>query len=309
MPLVTMQARAVLGVLPLLFVAACADVWGLQDLSEAVDASVEATMPAQEASSGGQPSDGASDVLEATAEDAADGGQDADSSDGRGGDAAHDGEAGPDVGVDAPADVGPDVTPEAEAGGPPDTGPPDAGCGPLNTPMHCGSCTQSCDTTTGVPSCNGVSCSYTNTCNPGHADCDVSLGGLNGNGCECATPACCGTGCETLHRTGLSLPLPTSLYDCNPVASPPGAAQAQAACEAFAGVGACHTSAVNCNCITIVCGATASSYCGTAGGQCYCWQYNPGGTGLPASHPGTVQPGTGAGCTAACGASTDPTFD
>jgi hypothetical protein len=323
--MVTPKTRAVLGVLPLVCLAACADLWGLQDLSGADDAGMDATMgdDGQEASGGYQPESAADAHLDATiATDAMDAAHEAEAEadsadsmaladvldateDADGADGTFDAESGPEAAVDAPADVAHDVAVEAEAGGgAPDAG-PDTGCGSLFSPSHCGACTNACNTTTGTPACNGSTCTY--TCSPGRADCNVTTAGVNLDGCECATPLCCGTTCETVHKTGLSAPSPTSYDDCNPNGT--GQAQAQAACEAFTGsAAACHTSTLGCLCL-VVCAQQATSICGMSGGQCYCWQYGGTGAALPTPHAGTVQPGTGSGCTAACGSGSDPTFD
>ncbi len=102
----------------------------------------------------------------------------------------------------------------------------DAGCGAVDTVTSCGACGVACDVDSGQPSCNGTTCSY--ACNAGHSDCDKKAA-PDTNGCECATPACCGTGCETTHSDGFG----QSFYDCNP-AGTYTSASALAACVAFA---------------------------------------------------------------------------
>jgi hypothetical protein len=97
----------------------------------------------------------------------------------------------------------------------------DAGCGPTDDVKSCGACGQSCDVQTGAPSCNGATCSY--ACRAGRADCNASIA-PDTDGCECATPACCGTACQTAHDNGLG----QFFYDCNP----PGTLDAQAALSA-----------------------------------------------------------------------------
>lgn len=104
----------------------------------------------------------------------------------------------------------------------------DAGssCSATNTPANCSACGVACDTKTGSPSCDGTTCSY--SCKAGHSDCNQATA-PDTDGCECATPACCGTGCQTSHSDGQG----QTFYDCNP-ADTYSSATAIAACTAFA---------------------------------------------------------------------------
>jgi hypothetical protein len=265
---------ALLGLAPLVFAAACADVWGLRDLSGSADAEPPDATTDVAAEGQGSPGDDA----DATAPEAA-------GDEGPG--ASQDADAGTEV--EASGDARPDGGPEAEAG-----------CGSLEASANCGACGQACNTATGTPSCNGTRCSY--TCVSGRTDCNATSG-ANTDGCECATPACCGTSCQTTHATGLTSPAPTAYYDCNPVVAPVTQTQARGACLAFTGsAAAClQTTSGNCSC-GLLCSTTATSICGSAGGKCYCWQY----TG---QYPGTVQTESASACSATCGASSDPKFN
>ena len=171
----------------------------------------------------------------------------------------------------------------------------------LSSTATCGGCKNAaCNTKTGAASCNGTTCSY--KCNTGLIDCNAGTP-PDSDGCECATspanPACCNGACQTVHSNGVG----QSFFDCNPPKTFT-AAQAQEACERYAGVGACSSSQVCCAiglgglCLL---GSTATSVCGAAQGQCRCWQW-----GGPA--PGTVQTVSGK-CTAACGATSDPAWN
>jgi hypothetical protein len=127
----------------------------------------------------------------------------------------------PDAGDDAAANR-PDAGADAVASG------EDAGggaCGPTDTIANCGACGVACDTRTGSPSCDGTSCTY--ACRPGRTDCDLEA--PDKNGCECATPACCGTSCQTIHSNGVG----QNFYDCNAAGTNTDAAATEA-CVAYA---------------------------------------------------------------------------
>jgi hypothetical protein len=158
----------------------------------------------------------------------------------------------------------------------------------------CGGCHQACSTITGAARCDGTTCSY--TCNAGRVDCNAATA-PDTDGCECATPGCCSSGaCQTIHSNGTG----QNFYDCNAPATHTAAAAA-AACGAFGGGSSCKTSSVCCgglSALGLCLGTTDSSVCGSAGGTCHCWQYS-------GTNPGTVQNG----CSAACGAASDPTWN
>jgi hypothetical protein len=167
-----------------------------------------------------------------------DGRADAQSGDGDGGDGA----------ADSSADSGHGG---AEGGG-------DSGCGPTTTITSCGTCGVTCDTLTGTASCNGRSCLY--ACSAGRSDCNAAQA-PDTDGCECATPACCGTACQTTHSDGVG----GSFYDCVPL-STYTQQEALAACAehagsaSFCGVGACGSSLVVCD-------------FGSPLPDCTCWSY------------------------------------
>src|ERR1019366_10654652 len=153
-------------------------------------------------------------------------------------------------------------------------------CGPTSSVQNCGACGQACDTTTGTPSCNGVTCSY--TCAAGRADCDLAT--PDTNGCECATPSCCaGGGCQMTHSNGVG----QSYYDCMALGTYTSA-QAMAACAA-AQYTNCKDDSKG------VCGSVSSA----SGTPCTCWDYS-----AFAPQPMRVPTGTwsGANCAFASGA-------
>jgi hypothetical protein len=176
------------------------------------------------------------------------------------------------------------------------TAPNTNGCeSSLSSTATCGGCTNACNTKTGAASCNGTTCSY--QCNSGLTDCNADSV-PDTDGCECSTPACCGTGCQTTHSDGVG----QNFYDCNQQGSY-SQAQAQEACTAYTGdETACAPSSTCCGITLGVClGTTAQSVCGTAGGTCYCWQYE-------GENPGKVE-SEGSSCTASCGSGSDPSWN
>ncbi len=182
-----------------------------------------------------------------------------------------------------------------------DTTAPDTnGCeSSLSSTATCGACENAaCSTKTGAASCNGTTCSY--KCNAGLTDCNAATA-PDTDGCECATPGCCSGACQTTHANGVG----QSFYDCNAKGTV-SSAQATEACVAFTGsAGQCSSSQICCAlglgglCLL---GSTAMSVCGSVQGQCFCWQYSGGA-------PGTVQAVGSGKCTAACGASTDVSWN
>jgi hypothetical protein len=193
-----------------------------------------------------------------------------------------------DAATDAPTEVAVvDAAPEAG------TGPVDSGCG-LGTTASCSACGVACNTSTGTPSCSGATCEY--TCNANRKDCNAAKA-PDTDGCECAGTACCSDKCQTAHANGAG----DTYYDCN-ASGTYNQGQAAEACAAFAGSTACSSSSVGCNCLLILCGATAQSVCGSAGGKCYCWQYS-------GPNAGTVQEASGSSCSASCGSSSDPSWN
>ncbi|HLK36435.1 MAG TPA: hypothetical protein VKU41_06750 [Polyangiaceae bacterium] len=251
-------------------VAGCADVWGFRELSEPPDAGVAPPADVSTADAADSLRDGAGmpeEVVEAT--------------DTARGDA-----------MDARPTAG-----DADAAERGECGAPD----PL---ANCGGCGNVCDTTTGMPSCNGVKCGY--ACRTGRSDCNASVP-PDTDGCECATPACCGNTCQTKHATGIT-PM-DAYYDCN--AQGHSASQAQAACQAFVtmsdGGGACTDTSKCCDGVagvTCVAGVPplTRSFCGTAAGRCYCWSYQ-------GNNSGTVQTGNPSSCGIVCPSSGDPAWN
>lgn len=142
-----------------------------------------------------------------------------------------------------------------------------SGCGALDTPANCGSCGVACDKTTGVPSCNGSTCSY--ACNPGRSDCNA-VSGPDTDGCECTTPVCCGSSCQTLHDNGAG----QTYYDCYPVGTI-NEATAMDACAAYERARGADGSACSgdwtCN------GVSTQSVCNA---ECTnCWSYQGANAG------------------------------
>ncbi|MGH7270240.1 MAG: hypothetical protein ACREJ3_07385, partial [Polyangiaceae bacterium] len=187
-------------------------------------------------------------------------------------DAGGDGASGTDgdLGDGSPtADAGTDAALEAGLNadaGTSDAGRSDSGCGLTNTVESCGVCGRACNSTTGTPSCNGASCSY--TCNTGRADCN-SEAGPDTDGCECSGNGCCRTGCQTSHDNGVG----KSYFDCSGTDTH-SQTEAQLACQAYTGSPCTPSQSGPCNCFILLCGPSAKSYCGTVGSSCYCWQYS-----------------------------------
>jgi len=161
----------------------------------------------------------------------------------------------------------------------------DSGCGATSTVENCSACGVACSTSTGTPSCNGTTCSY--SCNSDRQDCN-SATAPDTDGCECSGTACCSTGCQTKHNSGLTSP--ASYYDCAPTGNTTQA-EALAACT---GTGATGCSAKNTTCGGIFGfgGTSTSAACGTVAGTCYCWVYSGQNSGQ--AHSG------GGGCTIPC---------
>jgi hypothetical protein len=168
--------------------------------------------------------------------------------------------AAPEASADVAAEAAPEAGPDA---------PVEAGCGPTNTTSNCGGCGNACGNEhVMTASCTGSACAY--TCQTGYANCAETP--PNTTGCECATPACCGTSCQTIHEAGYQN---GSYYDCNPIATTSSSAQALenqaiAACSKALGV--------TCNpgfgCGTrgpfhYACNGDPS----TGNGCTYCWSY------------------------------------
>jgi hypothetical protein len=193
----------------------------------------------------------------------------------------------PGLADDADAEAGDDAAGDEETLVSPDSGPDaptDAGCA-LGTTANCSACGVACNTDTGVPSCGGSACTY--ACNTGRQDCNGSTA-PNTDGCECAGSACCGTGCQTVHSSGI--PSPASYYDCNATGNTTQT-QALAACTEAGGSG-CSAKNATCGGILGFGGTSTSAACGTVGGTCYCWVYS-------GQNSGEVHTGSN-GCTIAC---------
>jgi hypothetical protein len=155
-----------------------------------------------------------------------------------------------------------------------DRTPPNAnGCETVSSTSNCGVCGQACNTSTGAPSCLGISCSY--VCNPGRADCNASAA-PDTDGCE-------------------------SFYDCAPRGTY-NATEQLAACAAFTG------DATKCTNVAFLClFVQAGGVCSTGASQCYCW-YLPNPPAADASAPlGLVQPSTSSTCM--CPGASSPTWN
>ena len=188
-----------------------------------------------------------------------------DAADVQGGDVGvSDGTARDDAASDAPTQ---EASGDASDGGS-DTGkdaPPD--CDATGTVQNCSACGDTCDTMTGMPSCNGSTCSY--ACNGNLLDCNANTP-PDLDGCECATPACCGQKCQTTHSDGLG----QTFYDCAPLATY-NATQALEACAAYTGNMAECASGYKCG--------NAYAACSAGAAVCDCWAYSGGVAG----HVGT----------------------
>jgi hypothetical protein len=169
---------------------------------------------------------------------------------------------------------------------------------PITTPTNCSQCGTKCDTVTGAPACpSGTTCIY--ACNQGRQDCNAASA-PDTDGCECTGTACCGSACQTAHKSGLTSP--ATYYDCN--ATGVSQNQAKSACGSSGGNN-CAVSTVCCgavNAIGLCLGQSDSSVCGAVGGSCYCWQYS-------GTNQGTVQPIGSGKCAASCGSSGDPQWN
>jgi hypothetical protein len=255
---------------------ACAALSGLDSYTTAAcvvdcDATAGGTTPGDDGSSG-TPMEGSEPAPDAT-EEAAARGDDMEGAD----DAAQTPDVlatvdsgGTEVEASAPAEAG--MTAEAgmmaEAGPAHDAGgTADAGggvCTATNTVENCGACGVSCNTTTGTPLCNGVSCQY--ECDSNRIDCNGETP-PDTDGCECAGTACCGTACETAHETGI--PSPTAYYTCTPTGNS-SELQATGACLGVGGLG-CAPQMADCPANSTL--VQTFAVCGTVSGTCYCWAY------------------------------------
>ena len=166
----------------------------------------------------------------------------------------------------------------------------DSGCGATSTVENCSACGIACNTNTGTPSCNGTRCSY--TCNSNRQDCNGATA-PDTDGCECTGTACCGTGCQTAHGSGLTSP--ANYYDCDPTGNTTQA-EALAACTGTGGTG-CAAKNTSCGGILGFGGTSTSAACGTVGSTCYCWIYSGQNSGK------VVAGGGGGGCTISCNGS------
>ncbi len=161
----------------------------------------------------------------------------------------------------------------------------EGGCGPLDTPANCSVCGMACSTGTGTPSCSGSRCRY--ACNSNRQDCN-GASAPDTDGCECTGTACCGTGCQTIHTSGLASP--ANYYDCNPTGNTTQT-QAIAACTGSGGAG-CSGKNTTCGGIFGLGGTPTNGVCGTVASTCYCWVYS-------GQNAGQVRSGSG-GCNVSC---------
>jgi hypothetical protein len=181
-------------------------------------------------------------------------------------------------GVEATAPM--DAATQAEAGPAHDSGTTttgdsgtatgDGGCASTGTPQNCSACGVACDTSTGTPKCNGVTCSY--TCDTNRIDCN-SITAPDTDGCECAGTACCGPNCETAHESGI--PNPATYYNCSATGNST-LIEATAVCLGVGG-GDCLAQTVNCPIIAPT--TPTSAVCGMVSTTCYCWVYSGMGSG------------------------------
>jgi hypothetical protein len=175
-------------------------------------------------------------------------------------DGATTGDGGPDGEGGGPVEGGSaEAGPSNDAATAEDAG--DGGCSSTHTVENCSACGVACNTDSGAPSCNGVSCSY--TCASNRVDCNAGAA-PDTDGCECPGTACCGTSCQVAHESGLPSPAPANYYTCTATGNT-NQVEATAACL---GVGAS-------DCLletTPNCGAlVTNAVCGTVSGTCYCW--------------------------------------
>jgi hypothetical protein len=201
---------------------------------------------------------------------------------------------GDDEGADAPdvlADAEPDAAVDAAgdeqpvpSDGAAEDAPTEAGCA-LGTPAHCSACGVACSSDTGAPTCGNSTCSY--ACAAGREDCNGPTA-PNTDGCECAGTACCGTGCQIVHSSGLASP--ANYYDCSATGNTTQT-QAMAACTGTGGTG-CAAKNGNCGGAFGFGGTPTNAACGTVGGTCYCWVYS--GQNAGQAHAGSN------GCSIAC---------
>jgi len=311
----SVRSWGVAGTLAISMLGACAAISGLGtystgDCAGECDASIEASSSGGDGSSdsgkdvgqdvgqdqaSGAEFDGPGEA-ETTSGDAEDANESADASE-RMDSGALDAEEAVDSALDTGvADSGeaPDVGSAQDSGGAPDTGladsgeipdANDSGCGVTSTVENCSACGIACTTSTGTPTCNGATCSY--TCNSTRQDCNRATA-PDTDGCECTGTACCGTACQTAHNSGLTSP--TNYYACSPTGNMTQA-EALAACTGTGGTG-CTAKNTTCGGIFGFGGTSTSAACGTVAGTCYCWVYS-------GQNSGQVHAG-GSGCTIAC---------
>jgi hypothetical protein len=159
-----------------------------------------------------------------------------------------------------------------------------AGCTTsFTSTLTCGGCQNACDTTTGTPSCNGTTCSY--TCKPGYGDCNAATP-PDLDGCETALDTsancgACGTTCPmcTAHSNGRG----QTFYDCTK-ANTYNQAEAQAACAAY-GQGTCTNVTSSCE------GGSESAVCECGAGFLApgtCWAYAGQNKGMVYSVTGAL---------------------
>jgi hypothetical protein len=167
----------------------------------------------------------------------------------------------------------------AEAGEPHESGTTttsdagDGGCASTDTVHNCSGCGLACNTSTGTPMCNGITCSY--VCDTNTIDCNFATA-PDTDGCECAGTGCCGAGCETAHESGI--PSPATYYNCSPTGNTT-LINATAVCLGVGG-SACTAQTQTCPLFT---GTTTNAVCGTVSNTCYCWVYSGTNSGTVSS--------------------------
>ncbi len=247
-------------------IAACAALSGLDSYATGA-CSVDC-----DASLGAHGKDGASVVVADASEEASD--FDAPEDTGTIADEAGDANEGDDAGdatqesdAEESTDSGPgtvDAAGSHDSGGEVDAG--SGGCTSTDTVDNCGACGAACDTTYGTPTCAVSSCAY--TCNSGRVDCNVTPPNLAG--CECAGNACCGTSCETAHKSGITTP--ATYYNCNATGNNT-TVEATGACISVGGTN-CLGVQTNCGSFFGFGGTQTNGVCGTVSSTCYCWVFS-----------------------------------
>ncbi len=219
-------------------------------------------------------------------------------------------DAGNDSGADAAATGDGAVETGADGGG--DASGVDAGtCGPTNTVQSCSGCGLACDTTTGVPSCDGTRCSY--VCNQGLLDCNAATA-PDVDGCETSgtTTSSCGS-CGKVCSSAPANAQPACVSGACSFACDTGFTACNAACvdeqtdgSNCGGCGAAHACAGGTTCQGGVCAAPAcpkggcnasGGTCSASGQACFCTSNNQCASGVCSKITGQNGMSCGSNCT------------